>query len=272
MSLAIDDLLVILVLYEMQLPDSAAFTSLSKGVNGKGFLFIYDNSLQSQACVSAQWNIFYVHDSTNPGVSKAYNEGYRKAKELNKKWMMLADQDTTFPESFFDNLSAAFARNSATELFTPLVKSGIRLISPYKLKLGRGVSADFVEGGTYSLQEFKFINSGLIISTDLFQKSNGYDERFPLDFSDLAFIERVIQHQKTFYALESICVQSLAVDTSNLADALTRFVIYLKASRLFGREYHSYFFLLINQLLRSIKLSVRFRTTKFIRCLIQNPL
>ena len=44
------------------------------------------------------FRIHYISDPTNPGVSKAYNVGFELARQLNKKWLLLLDQDTVFPD------------------------------------------------------------------------------------------------------------------------------------------------------------------------------
>jgi GT2 family glycosyltransferase len=266
-----NDFLVVLILYEVQLQNSSAFDSITRAMKDlKGSLFIYDNSFQPQVCGSSQWDITYIHDPSNSGVSKAYNIGFQRAKELNKKWMLLTDQDTIFPDDFFDRLWKTVAEKPAGELFMPRVKSKSTFISPYRFKWGRGFSSSILKHGIYSADKFKFINSGLLISTDLFQKCNGYDERFPLDFSDLAFIERVFQHQRYFFVIKATCIQQLSSDDQNLNRVLVRYGFYLEGSKLFGKEYHSGFYLFVNRIFRSIKLSLRFRTTKFMKHLIHS--
>src|SRR5579859_1033097 len=90
------DLMVIIVIYNMKLDESPAFRTLTHALQNsrqQASLFVYDNSSQPQIVSSSLWAMTYVHDPSNPGVSKAYNEGFGCAKTQRKKWMLLADQD-----------------------------------------------------------------------------------------------------------------------------------------------------------------------------------
>ncbi len=91
-------ILAVLVLYKSRLEDSATFVSLSsslKNSNAKMDIVVYDNSptpmVTESEHISDNWRIHYLHDETNPGVSKAYNEGFRIARKLQKRWLLLLD-------------------------------------------------------------------------------------------------------------------------------------------------------------------------------------
>src|SRR5258706_13148584 len=93
----IDSILIIIVIYEIKLDESLAFRSLTEALMKKhqsASLFIYDNSLQPQQMPeSALWTISYCHNLANPGVGKAYNQGFIMTKETGKKWMRRVDHD-----------------------------------------------------------------------------------------------------------------------------------------------------------------------------------
>jgi GT2 family glycosyltransferase len=269
----IDSILIIIVIYEIKLDASQAFNSLTEALikgNQRASLFIYDNSLLPQPTPTRNiWNIYYQHDKSNPGVSKAYNQGFIKAKEFGKKWIMLSDQDSHFPIDFFDCFAKSLATKPYNELFVPILRSGSILVSPFKFKYGSGHILQKIEAKSYPLNDLKFINSGLIVSTLLFEKCGGYDERFELDFSDLAFIERLKKYQEEFLVMNATCEHHLSSQEKGFSKAKNRFNSFLKASRLFGYTFGPSVFLFINRLFRAIKLSLRFRSFEFLKLLIQ---
>ncbi len=268
-----DELMVVLVIYKMEISESPAFRSLTNALKSRDqrtSIFIYDNSPKTHTHTQNQnWVISYQNDPSNPGVSKAYNVGFEFAKAQKKKWILLIDQDTYFPIYFFDRVCNSLANNQEGELFVPAIKSESVLISPFRFKLGRGFVLQSVEAQTYSLHDLKFINSGLLISITLFEKCNGYDERFPLDFSDLAFIQRVKKYQSNFVVINAICTQNLSSNETVLSSFLHRFHYYVRGARLYGNDYGQSFFLFINRYYRAVKLSFQFKSLGFIKLLLQ---
>ena len=104
-----EGLIAIVVIYNMELAHSKTFQSLNKALKKKNQildLMVYDNSpnkqFHSEEFQLESFQVFYVSDINNPGVSKAYNTGFKRAESMGKKWMLLLDQDTDFPENVFD--------------------------------------------------------------------------------------------------------------------------------------------------------------------------
>ena len=271
--LIISDILIILVIYEIKIEASQTFVSLSRAMDfmeTRGSLFVYDNSKHRQSIPNdSPWLITYQHNPENPGVSKAYNEGYRAAEESGKKWMMLCDQDTEFPFNIFKKFGDSMVPtgNPQPELLVPIMEDKDGIVSPFRFKWGKGLRIKKAETGFHSLKDLKFINSGLLISTGLFEKSGGYDERFPLDFSDLVFIKRIMSCQPDFKIVDTICKHSLSAAEPAYLIALKRFNHFTLASRFYGKIYGLSFFLSLQRILRAIKLSHRFRRMEFIKIL-----
>jgi GT2 family glycosyltransferase len=267
------ELMVVLVIYEMDIGESPAFRSLTdalQAVNRKTSILMYDNSRYPHThsnTLYENWVVTYRNDPSNPGVSKAYNEGFKHAKEQAKKWMLLSDQDTRFPATFFESVRTSMTNHPGDELFAPIIKGDSKLISPFRFKLGKGFALQSIEVQCYSLNDLKFINSGLLISTTLFEKCNGYDERFPLDFSDLAFIQRLKKYKDRFVVVKAICSHSLSSDERIFSKSVNRFTHFVNASRMYGRIYNQPFIFFASRLFRAIKLSFRFRSLGFIKSL-----
>ena len=265
----LDDLMVVLVNYKMEISESPAFNSLTmalQSMHQKTSIFIYDNSPNAHTHVPHEdWIIIYQNDPSNPGVSKAYNEGFKCAKAQNKKWMLLIDQDTVFEKGFFLKCKSAVEANENEKIFVPIMVDLNGIVSPFQFRFGRGVRLREIETGQHQLAEKKFINSGLLISLDLFELSGGYDERYKLDFSDLAFIERLKSVSRTFLVINSKCTHSLfTTKRSSLEETLVRFKIYCQSANLLGNQTEN-FWVYIWKHLRAIKLSLRFRSLGFIK-------
>jgi GT2 family glycosyltransferase len=259
-----DHLLVVLVLFQTTLRESAAFISLTNALNGaSGSIFIYDNSPEMQVLPETDWTLHYQHDPTNPGVSKAYNEGFKIARQLNKRWMLLVDQDTFFPDTIFEKY---FEARVCSEIVVPILKDDAGVVSPLEFYLGGGQRLSVLKSNqTVSLKKYFFHNSGLLISTDAFEKANGYDENLPLDFSDFSFVHRLRRTNDQFFVADVLCKHSLASTSAQPAgQRLGRFCHYAKSARHYKKNYHASSLLLPRVFLRAIKLSWQYRTTDFL--------
>ncbi|MGZ3921653.1 MAG: glycosyltransferase, partial [Bacteroidia bacterium] len=191
-------ILALIVLYKTKLTESKSFLSLSASLANSDVcmdLLVYDNT---PSCNEGgilehydNWKIIYHADSENGGVSKAYNKGAQIAKEMNKKWLLLLDQDTSFPLDTMQKYMQAIDENAHEKLLAPIlmVNKGT-IISPCYFKFMRGFSVKAVEPGLKSLKIFSVINCGLCIDVDAFNLNGGYNEQIKLDFSDHDFIRR----------------------------------------------------------------------------------
>jgi len=263
----LEQLLVVLVIYEMKIEESPAYHSLTCALldsNVSTSLFIYDNSWEPHDLPSNPiWSNEYYHDPSNPGVGKAYNEGFRFASEKNKKWILLVDQDTLFPTNCFDEYFRAAKEHRIT---VPILRDDIGIVSPLRFYFGGGQRVKgFGRTSVLELQDFLFHNSGLLVATQAFERAGGYDENLRLDFSDLAFVHRLRLHDKEFAIANFSCTHRLATSgAAPLDERLLRFESYVRSAKYFKRKYATTDrFLLPRILLRSIKLCLQYRTFKF---------
>lgn len=269
-----DKALIVLVLYQMKLSDTPAYQSLCGALEreGKqGQLFVHDNSAEPQPLPShARWEIHYRHDPANPGVSQAYNRAFHFAKARGKNWLLLADQDTVFPADIFGHYSEALRKNPDHGLFVPIVRDSRGVVSPLRTILGRGFRLRHVVSGNYGMKKLKFINSGLLISLPVFEEAKGYDERFPLDFSDFAFINRVSKISPDFFVINASCQHSLSSqETSSPASGLERFRLFCRSAVLFCKFLTPLPVLGWLVLPRAIKLSWKWRDLRFLKTGLQ---
>jgi GT2 family glycosyltransferase len=256
--------------------ETSAYRSLSaarKGSNTQQHLFIYDNSPQGQTIsLTDSWTIHYVHDPGNPGVSKAYNEACAYAQRHEIGWMLLADQDTSFPEDIFNQYRLARIEDPGCRIFAPTLVDHAGIVSPYRRGIVGGKRLKTVSPGKVTLDDNYAINSGLIINATLFRAAGGYDERIRLDFSDVNFFRKLRPHAAYFRALDVVCTHTLSSSTdTKLLDALSRFIIYLEGSRITGRAFGNSLIFECHAILRALKLSWRYRSLRFFGSLLSSP-
>jgi rhamnosyltransferase len=233
-GMELEKVLFVIVLYKQALKSSNAFQSLAPVIaeHGKKIaVFVYDNSLTPHA--DDTQCLRYIHDSSNAGVSRAYNAASVFAKVNGFKFLLLMDQDTHFPEKIFNSYSQAVAANPHIHIFAPVAKDSQRVYSPFRMIRGRGIALSVLKPGVHSLKDVAVINSGLLISLEAFERTGGYDERFPLDFSDINFCERLAENCFKIYLINESIVHhhSSSVNT----EVKKRFDTYLAALVLFKK-------------------------------------
>ena len=265
--------MAVLVLYKTRLQDSETFVSLSNSLKNSKLtmdVVVYDNSptptLADPERISDNWRIRYIHDETNPGVSKAYNEGLGIARKLNKKWLLLLDQDTSFPQNAVVEYSKAIQENPDIYLLAPIVISINKIISPCRYLLHRGYSIRKIEPGVHRFGMTSLINSGMLIRVEAFDRCGGYNEKIRLDFADHSFIERYRGHYTNFAVINLSCFQNFSGKqhlTTN--SALVRFAYYCEGARNRVGSKFDYVVLTLVTLLQSVKLSFTYKNLRFFR-------
>lgn len=275
----LSDIIAVIVLYKSSLNTSSAFLSLSTALkavnkNARMELLVYDNSPVSAFDKNIQyenWNIHYIHDSSNPGVSLAYNTGAKLAEKLNKKWILLVDQDSDFPANSLETYIDSINKYKDVRLFCPILKttSGIAL-SPSVFKFNRGAPPKSMEPGLKSLNDYSPINSGLCVQLSLFNEAGGYNNAIKLDFSDYYFIEKIKSIVRKFFVIDLIVRHNLSSFEENKAKVLVRFVYYCEGARNYCENYLDYFFLLIICFIRCLKFTIRYNDTSFISIFFKN--
>jgi rhamnosyltransferase len=271
----IDQVIAVIVLYRTDLLRSQTFTSLGKSLhdlNAVLDLVIYDNSPEKNAYVDASslvpWRIHYIHDPSNPGVSKAYNEGFKLGRTLDKCWLLLLDQDTWFPPDALATYAQATAETPDCALFAPmLVADGGSLLSPCTYRFKRGFTiadSSQVKPGRQTLINRSLLNSGLLISMDAIERIGGYNPTIRLDFADFDFIERYKKLFNSYVLIDMRCVQSFSGESTDLAASLRRFAFYCQGARYSIRTPLDALMLALVCLTRGLKLSMRFRTVRFL--------
>ncbi len=266
MSFKKEDLQIVIVLYKQKLNDSVSFKSIIAS-NSDIEILIYDNSPHSDLNAKKYPSINYIHDDRNLGVSIAYNKGAEVAKKNEKKWLLLLDQDTLLPDNFFSNLEFQIAQFPVSHLYSMHLYNDGQLISPGGYRFKKGYLLNHINTGTNKLDNLTFLNSGLLLSTDLFYRAGGYDTKVPLYFSDFVFVNRLRKFISTFVLLPINLIHNLSSNNELDIPAFKfRYNLYLTgAFEALKSERNGYLSYYLTTFLRAVKLSVKLKDFYYVR-------
>jgi hypothetical protein len=217
-----DDILAVVVLYERNLENAETLVTLDESCRSaqtRLLVFVYDNSphaiIKPDATASKYrgLDLEYVHDESNPGLSRAYNASLRRSIELNRKWLLILDQDSCVEIDFLTKTMRSASRYPCIDLHLPVAMAGNRIVSPVKLRLGRDAGFDGLEEGLNAPSSFFAINSGMLVRADYLRSVGGYDERFSLYNTDNWFCHTYSLKRKTFAITGARIEHDLARDT-----------------------------------------------------------
>ncbi|MBN2068151.1 MAG: hypothetical protein JW739_00775 [Opitutales bacterium] len=213
MNKLLTNIVVVVVVYKIRVTNVKTYDLLeSLSASGLSVLF-YDNSPDSFEGNLPE-GFLYVHNPRNPGISDAYNYGYDLCLSMDKKWLLLLDQDTNLDESFFDNLDTEVSfigGNASYAAILPFVYSvESRLISPcYVGRMGR---AKVVNSRVFdSRKRVLSVNSGLLVSVDFLRDINGFSPDYRLDMLDYWFFSMIYKKGKKVLFSKSNIVHELSV-------------------------------------------------------------
>lgn len=261
----LNDLLVVIVLYRTNSNPSLAYLSLVSAFNDSSSspeIFLYDNS--PWPLHSSFGSATYIHDQDNPGISRAYNRAALHARSLNKHWMLFLDQDTSVDGTLFKKMAQAIESHPQGVAFVARMYDKNGLLSPFIFSFGRGRRIKRLHQCILPLKQYKFINSGLFVKESAFTSVGGYDERIPLDFSDISFGRRLANVCDHFVVLDVSLKHSFSATEEIPAEhALRRFSHFCTGALTLGKESRSIYPYYLAAFLHAAKLRFRHRDFRF---------
>ena len=235
-----NEVLIIIVVYKKKIIDLSLINDLL-GSSQKIDILIYDNSPNKQISPSLKnVNLYYIHDKNNPGVSKGYNTGIDKAKELGKKYILLLDQDTLFSINHLDEYIKLIQIYQEQYIYAPIVAKEDKIYSPFIEKNFVGqvqYAYNFNYNILYNLDNKSVINSGLMIPIKIIDQVGYFNEKIKLDFSDIYFIEKYKKLKKEIVLANTKLTHSLSGDEGKNYDAeIHRFKYYCNGAKEFSKS------------------------------------
>ena len=261
--------LVIIVVYNRDI-DEVEPVKYFNQLNRQDYtLFIYDNSPIAHHIPSLYTNIVYRHNSQNPGIATAYNEGVRYARDNNYQWILLFDQDTEIKDTdFVLKIDTAIAQYPNINLFVPIVRYRDGIMSPRHCKFFRP-TGKILKPGKHRLEKVAIINSGIVVSVNSFVNCGGYNENTFLDLSDYQFIERLQSIERDFIILNSYLFQDFSNDETSPEKLYARFKMYCKCLKGYKTSRFRYCILIYTGLLHTLFLFKRTKQTRFLKNFIK---
>jgi len=221
------NLLLVIIIYKEKLMDSDTYKSLISNYSYIP-LFVYDNSPVAQHSQDEfKQNVKYVSNTSNVGLSYAYNRAAEYAKENGYEWILLMDQDTLFCENILEIFQTAIHENPYVSIFAPIIFSGKLLISPSKINIFKSLKKPIT--GLLPLSKYNVINSGMLINIEAMQSVGGYNEEVWLDYSDYEFLKRMRKGGFSFlFVIDGICYQSFSDHIQTPQQKLDRYAIFCR--------------------------------------------
>ena len=207
----------------------------------------------------------------NVGLSIAYNLIIKNLINLNYDWITIFDQDSEIDNNFFNELNLSIVKNPQVYVHIPIVKvldnnSKSFILSPKPLTK--------IKFNNFQIIKYKrkIVNSGITINTNVFYKIGFFNESLFLDFIDHDFFDRFYKLYTNVSVFNSVLTQNFSgITASSLSSSITRYKIFLKDSKVFCLRFtFSPFIFLYLNFKRIIKLTVFYRSLKFIQIFLSN--
>lgn len=195
-------LYIIVVLYNKRITEIKSIESfLNLSLTANIRVLFMDNSIdldikqynKNQSKNYDQQKFLYVDNGGNIGLSRAYNKALSLIKDDNY-WVMLADDDTFFSETYLRNVVFETQEKGNYLLYTGIINNGRSFFSPKKRLSIKNKASDFItEPGLYT--NIYAVNSGLVINSAIFKKYGHFDETLFLDMIDFNFMKLLIKNE-----------------------------------------------------------------------------
>lgn len=227
---------VVLVTYNPDLKDVTMCINSLLGM--VSYIWVVDNCSQNydvpESIGSISDQIKMVRLSNNMGIAHAQNVGINMALDSGADYIVLSDQDTTYPKSFVEKMLPVFELNqdkivAVAPLFHDVVSGnrneGFIEVSKF------GFSRFFPESGTHEI--LQSIASGLIIKASKISEVGLMDEALFIDWVDLEWCWRVRSKGYSIIGCSEVVIQhnlgdkstSLGTKTVNLRSPLRHYYI-----------------------------------------------
>lgn len=129
-------------------------------------------------------SVVLIQNERNFGLSKSFNSGIRRAAEEGFEFAIFFDQDSFLSADNFERLFREMLRENkknAACIGPSLKVRGNSINIPRWTRNGRFRTSGDV------LSVNNVITSGMLVNISAFRKVGGFDENFPVDFSDFTF-------------------------------------------------------------------------------------
>ena len=204
-------------------------------------LFLADNSKQPQTLPPSFCGT-YLHDGSNPGLARRYNQALKRATETGAEWLLLFDQDTKpTPEYLSELLQVSLTLEAQPEvaIVVPKLVMDGRIMSPHGPRY-RG-QAHPVGLETYGVfpGALRAFNSGALLRVSALQAIGGFPEEYWLDYLDHATFHRLQERGLQVFVMHAVLEHELSDARPNQPQNPVRLANRLRAEERFYAEHGS---------------------------------
>jgi hypothetical protein len=264
---------ILVCLYNTNTTTSNTLRSLFKSVKliKNHSIFIWDNSINPLDeneihLLECNFKKFtYKHTPENIVLSKIYNSLINEQDDANS-YLMLCDDDSEIPQSFFIKLEEQINENPLINLFLPQIYSDSVLVSPAKDYLIKTSFIKELRSGVLKADDVTAINSGMVISNRVFIDGFRYDERLNFYGTDNFFMHQYAKKNQDLIVLDIKINHDLSFnDEGNIANKIRIFKEIKRANRIiYSGNVFKKTLVTLNNIVVSIKLCLRFKTLAFL--------
>lgn len=268
-----------IVIYNEEYRNSVTFQSLissyyQSNKNEKIHILIFDNTVspEKNGSLSEDNNIdlTYFSFNENRGISRAYNFLNDVVISRDFKWIVFLDQDTVLPENFYQVYSNRVKKKFNTPIFVPVVKlNNGEIFSPSVYRNFRHHKISKITR-YLNLKNHSAINSGLLINCDFLKKIGGYNENLFLDFCDHDFFDKARKEIDQIEILDIELFQNFSGETNDLNKAIVRYQIFLRDLNIYKKNKNKLSLFFFVDLPHLLKITYKYKTTKFITNRLKN--
>ena len=258
---------IVIVLYQCSLDESVTFQSLKKLLEKTSIdyeLIIFNND-KNQKIQNSMFLI--VNSEENQRLPGAYNYALEKAVESGKKWILLLDQDTVIPETYFEELQKLFLSNYPSDLVAvvPILESDGKISSPKLISSKMRFERDLAEKG-YTKDRINAFNSMSLLDVQFIKSLGGFNKEYPLDMHDHWCYNQIFKHQKLVYILDTTTDHNSSFVNFEENISVKRYKQFLSSENKFihnelGMPVYLYYKMKL--VLRSIKQFINYKNKEF---------
>ena len=266
------DLTILVCLYNKSIDSSETIQSLLKGDCNRKItnVIIWDNSIRKLPDASLELlnknflKFVYKHTPENIVLSNIYNIVI-DSLENHDSFLMLCDDDSKIPDTFFETLNKQINLYPNINLFIPKIFSGTKLVSPAKDYLIRTKLLNNLQPGVYSSKNLTAINSGMVLSNRLFSNGLRYDSKLKFYGTDNYLMVNYRKENKNLVILDVDFQHSLSFSSSE--DVHNKLRIFKEIKRankiIYSQNFYKRQLVALNNFIVALKLCIKHRRLDF---------
>jgi len=239
--------LAVIVLYKMSLAESPTYQALRAAFRARRELaseielLVADNSPEPQS-PGHDFVGQYVHDGTNPGLARRYNQALAAARRAGCEWLLLFDQDTRPTIQYFDELSRFLHERPLPEIAVvvpKLVMDG-RILSPHPPVFRRPEYEVTLNSSGVIGRDLRAFNSAALVRVSALEPIGGFPEEYWLDYLDHATFHRIQAEGGRIHVMQATLEHELSDAVPDRPVNPARLLNRLRAEAQFYQEYGTF--------------------------------